>query len=310
MLSDVLGLSYADALFIIMQEPARRLYGNFIPLNRVVEAIANLIPISDEDADGYRSLNEVAGADPFQASAQRSRVKAVLRSSNAAGQLLRLLNQPQPMRPSWWHITEGYPLLDDQVHKEGMQILVNLERLSLSLLSAVSPWRSISNGDAQSKCTETQRDALIGFDLNEVIAFLDAKGVMHMLGHEIKSVGFHVDLNAKVQSAQLAQAAKAGSRRNFRGPLAEVLQLAVSKARDKDDHRSVFAAFCELAQMAKPPFPLLGFNAPDCEVLWRGDDPDTHKIFKLKEMKSRIRPPQKGRRGRRNSAQPHVTVRK
>lgn len=309
MLSDILGLSFADALFIIMQESARRLHGNFIPLNRVVEAIANLISISDEETDGYRSLNDVAGADPFQASAQRSRVKAVLRSSNAAGQLLRLLNQPQPMRPSWWHVTEGYPLLDDQVHKEGMQILVNLERSSLSLLSAISPWRSISNDGAQGARIESQRDALIGFDLCEVITFLDTNGVPHMLGHEVKSEGHHGGLSLVVRSTEVVPSAKAESVRKFRGPLAEVLQVAVTKARDPGDYKSVFAALCELAQLEKPPIPLVGFNAPDREVLWHDQDPDVAETFGIDHMRSRFRP-KKERRSRRSSTQSRATVHK
>lgn len=90
-------------------------------------------------------------------------------------------------------------------------------------------------------------------------------------------------------------------KRRFRGPLAEVLNLAIGKARDPHDHRSVFAALCDLARAPEPPIPLLGYNAADNVVLWNNGDLERPDLFDLEDMYSRLRPRKKATRKRTTS---------
>lgn len=163
----------------------------------------------------------------------------------------------------------------------------------------------------------------IGFDIDDLIHFLNANGVEHNLGEPLNESSAHPAVAsgqgstilrepsvAYVSGHATSQVAARGPteakvvdssrptqggfsrplpRFDFRGPLSEVLHMAVKTATDPYRYQSAYAALRELARVSKPPIPLLGYNESDDEVLWNDGDPARPATFTVENMKSRYR---------------------
>lgn len=259
--------------------------GEFISLTRALWTIEFCISVSDEEADTYRSLNEAIGSDLKNDFYARTKIKLSLKTARAASQLRDLLNVPISQRTPWIDTANGYSMVDDSVHKEGMQILSDIARES----THAPLIHSRHAEESQSTSTppidpRLQRISKIGFNTESLVKIMNEAGIKHTLTPPDS------DKKKKTKKSTHPTNQDIIENKEFRGPLAEVLRIAVKKAEDKNRYRSVFSALCDLAE-AKPPHPpLISRNRTDNVVLYYIDDMDSPQEFTLANMKSRLRP--------------------
>ncbi len=283
--------------------------GNFVPLLDAVRAVASRIAISDRDADTLGKLNRVSRESPFELQLARSQVKSRIAQAQAADLLLMHLNQAASMRPAWFDASHGYPLRDEGVARFGMEALLAFASGKLVMSAERRGGQASADGVADLSA------ANLGFEANELIAFLDSVGVLHSLESmtrpefEMGSTQNQTsedsarleDMALLSSSGPPNQNVKATVRPGqkavslivsdfmFRGPLKDVLESAVQNARDINSYA---AAFAELYRMAVPrdrPPPLQGVNAVDHEVLWMDKDPDVPEAFTEAQMARRYK---------------------
>lgn len=169
-----------------MQKVRDGLHGNFIPLRRAVAAVAARITIPDEEIESRRGLNAALDANDFVATLDRAIIRNVVSQARAAAILLSLLNQPSASRPQWLDAAPGYPILDDSVGRQGVEALIQWARGEVALVVTGGPrgWPALTP-PAPELMGRPSRSMQIGFNIDELIHFLDAKGVAHNLGEAL-----------------------------------------------------------------------------------------------------------------------------
>lgn len=300
------------------------LHGNFLSLDRAVRAVASRVKISDEEVDGRRGLNR-SSEDGFKTQLDRTVIRNVLCQARAAGILFRLLNQPSSSLPNWQDSAiGGFPIFDNGVSREGLEILARWAQSGAGFRLQGGSWAGQgSQGSRMDTLPAPSRLVQIGFDIDDLIRFLNANGIEHNLGEPLNGSSAHPaaasgqgltilrepsvanvsgHANSQVAARGPTEAEVVDSSRptqggfsrplprfEFRGPLSEVLHLAVKTAADPYRYQSAYAALRELARVSKPPIPLLGYNESDDEVLWNNGDPTCPATFTVENMKSRYR---------------------
>jgi hypothetical protein len=279
-----------------MKEIRPGLHGNFLSLDRAVRAVASRVKISDEEVDARLGLNRI-DKNEFQTTLDRTAIRSVLGPARAAGILFRHLSQPSPARPNWQDSAiGGFPIVDDGVSREGLEILARWARSEAEFRLQGGPW---SEHGGRVPCMEVlpgpSRLMQIGFDVDDLIHFLNASGVDHSLGEPLNDSSMPSAMNPGGNSnTASARSTRGRSGRSlpsfkFRGPLSEVLLMAVERAVDPRRYQSAFEALREIARPDSRPIPLLGYNESDDEVLWNNGDRDHPATFTVKDMKSRYR---------------------
>lgn len=172
-----------------MKKTRDGLFGNFIPLHRAVEAIAARVKIPDEQIERRRGLNR-QGGDDFEAGLARGVIGNVLREARAASILFRHLNQPPASCPTWLDsLVGGFLILDERLRREGLEILALWAcDESTFMLHARYPGAQAEQTASPlnpGHMSSVPRRMQIGFDVDELIHFLDARGVAHKLGEAL-----------------------------------------------------------------------------------------------------------------------------
>jgi hypothetical protein len=86
---------------------------------------------------------------------------------------------------------------------------------------------------------------------------------------------------------QVTQVGKTSEpRHEFRGHLGSVLSKAYASSDSPKDRRNVFLALCELAQQAKPPHPLLGYDSATRKVIYK-DELGEQRLYSMSDLRSR-----------------------
>lgn len=183
-----------------MQKVQDGLHGKFIPLRRAVAAIAARITIPDGEFENRQGLNAALDANDFVATLDRAIIRNVVSEARAAAILLDLLNQPSASRPQWFDAASGYPILDDSVGRQGIEALIQWKRGEVALVVTGGPrdWPALSP-PAPELMGRPSRSMQIGFNVDELIRFLDARGVAHNLG-EAKNLPTQCQLPHPAQS--------------------------------------------------------------------------------------------------------------
>lgn len=300
------------------------LHGNFLSLDRAVRAVAACLEISGDEVEERRGLNRSDDED-VQTRLDRSVIRRVLSEAKAAGILLRHLNQPARFRPSWRDASiGGFPILDEGVSREGLEMLARWALVEASFELHRSHWAGQGEPDlCMGQLPGASRLVHIGFDIDDFIHFLDSIGVGHNLGKAMNAPSAPAAVEpgqvstiaqgapqAGATDTTIAQPSALGSNQspggdasqqiasvaskplptfNFRGPLSEVLHLAVKNAADPRRYTAAYEALRELARAKDPPIPLLGYSAAGDEVLWNNGDRDSPASFTKENMKSRYR---------------------
>lgn len=191
--------------------------GNFSPLDRTLEAVASCISIEDSDADSHRSLNCRANDDPLHVKTQRKPIKQRLANAKAAEHLLRVLNKPANQRPEWREVTAGVALRDDSVGKQGLQWLIAHQQQAWRTVPDVhTKYDKLKEVPAVPKVPEATFAHRIGFDIDELIAFLDREGILHSLG-PVNSTEMGKTIAKKDDVAPLKQVLAMGNHSSKRG---------------------------------------------------------------------------------------------
>jgi hypothetical protein len=274
-----------------MRKVREGLLGNFIPLARTVDAIWVRISISVEEIDGRRSLNCSKDENDIETKLERAAIGRLLGQARAAGRLLQLLNRAADRRPKWYDSSPGYAVLDDSLAREGLDILIRWMHQSLPPPPVPhGRWSSPAPApDPVEGIFRVPRSDQLGFDIDELIRFLDADQIPHALGEALDFP--QVDA---IDEAVRRAAAPTAERLLlpplvFRGDLAEVLYIALESARDPYNAGSVFD---ELYRLADKPdgerkAPLLG--AENGEVKWWDEKQKRNRWFSRKDMSDRYR---------------------
>lgn len=172
-----------------MKKTRDGLFGNFIPLRRAVEAIAARVKIPDDQIESRRGLNR-QGGDDFKATMARGVIRKNLGEARAASILFRHLNQPPASCPTWLDsLVGGLLILDERVRREGLEILALWASIeSTFMLHARYSGRQAGQTASPlnlGHMSPVSRLMQIGFDVDELIHFLDARGVAHTLGEAL-----------------------------------------------------------------------------------------------------------------------------
>ncbi len=247
----------------VMKKIRDGLLGNFIPLGDAARAVGARILVSDEEADVHLSLNRPSDE---VVQAQRAAVAYHLRFAHGASRLLQLLNRPADSRPKRYDAAAGYPILDDTLGRRGVNILNHWAKLAYPSASKASSGARSTVPFAHNQGPDGNPLDL-GFDVDELIHFLNAGEVPHTLGDQLNSVEGEKPAGLIANDPSAAN----GPKPRFTGPLREVLLIAWEKARDGDDHVAVFAELCEMAKAEKPRAPLRCYEDGG---IWY-DDPET-----------------------------------
>lgn len=261
------------------------LFGNFIPLDRAVDAISAKIVVEVREIDGYRSVNSSKDENDFGVRHERGSVGKMLRQARAAGQLLGVVNRDAGSRPKWYDSSQGYPLLDDSLGREGRDILV--QWMKQTLPPAPMPHGRYSSkvapADPQEAMFQVPRSGLLGFDIDELIHFLDKASVPHVLGSPLNEVG-------DVPRASPQTARPDFRKLKFRTPLADALYAALERAANPYDAGSVLSELCKLAAEPDPKLridPLM--EAVAGEVKWWDAEAETPRFLTRKQVNDFLR---------------------
>jgi hypothetical protein len=229
-----------------------------------VRAIAARVTIPDDQIDARRGLNR-QDLDDFETKLERSAVGRILAEAKAAGILFQHLNQPTPLLPNWWDaVVGGFPILDNSVRRQGLELLALWARTEVSYMLHASD-RDVQTGQvrpfqgSESK-DQPSRLVQIGFDTDELIQFLDELEIPHNLGaimNQSPRSAMSWAANGRITQPEIGQSA---AKLKFRGPLGEVLGTAAERARDPHDPDSVFEQVWLMAQEPRPMHPLVGID--------------------------------------------------
>jgi hypothetical protein len=251
----------------IMNKIRDGLLGNFIPLADAVRAIGSRISVPIGEVDLHLSLNRPK--DEGVVEWQRDAVAYHLRFAHGAARLLQLMNRAADDRPKWYDAASGHSILDDTLGRRGLNILSHWSKLAYPSASNSASGSTSAMPPAHHQGPDGGPMDL-GFEVDELIHFLDADQVLHTLGEQLNSV---LAEEATESAANDASTAADSQRRKprFTGPLREVLMIAWKNADDGDDHVAVFGELCEMARVAKPRAPLRRYQDG---AVWY-EDPDT-----------------------------------
>lgn len=156
--------------------------GSFIALHEAIEAIGNHIAISDDEADGFRDLNETVSDSPFHEAARRASIKSFLQRSRAASVLRILLTGSSTHHPRWFELVAGTPIPDEQVRRGGVELLLLGERMEHNS-TRIARGQSVDLMPLTAPALERLSNPYwqVGFDKGELACFLNAEGVAHNL---------------------------------------------------------------------------------------------------------------------------------
>jgi hypothetical protein len=228
------------------------LLGNFIPLADAVRTIGSRISVPIREVDLHLSLNRPK--DEGVVEWQRDAVAYHLRFAHGAARLLQLMNRAADDRPKWYDAASGHSILDDTLGRRGLNILSHWSKLAF-------PSASKSGSGSTSAIPAAHHQGPdggvmdLGFDVDELIHFLNADHVLHTLGEQLNSVSGEESSELAANDASTTVDPQRRKPR-FTGPLRDVLMIARKNARDGDDHVAVFAELCEMAKVEKPRAPL------------------------------------------------------
>jgi hypothetical protein len=119
--------------------------------------------------------------------------------------------------------------------------------------------------------------------LNEFLKYITSSmegGVTRPNEHEL--------LNEVIDSREQAPRVGVSSEptHEFRGHLGGVLSKAYALSDSPKDRKNVFLALCELAQLDKHPYPLIGYNSSKRKVIYR-DEQGEARLFGVSDLRSR-----------------------
>lgn len=166
-----------------MRVRGSRLLGNFVPLSHAVQTIAKCTVVNDDHADAFRNLNGRSDQPAIEEERRRP-IKMHLAHAFAAGKLLELVNKPLLQRPEWFELFEGTPLRDDSVGNQGKRWLTHERDKSNPPPRPLLPTQRWKTNEALPAVVDRVKMLLedsIGFDLNELVTFLDQENIRHTL---------------------------------------------------------------------------------------------------------------------------------
>ena len=244
------------------------LLGNFVTLYRAVRAIAACIDVSDLDVDGRRGLNG-GGSGDFESMLERTVIRGVVGEAKAAAVLFRHLSAPSSWRPRWQHsAVGGFPIADDAVGMEGLQILAQWGSADVSFQLQQRSGRAKRNESAvlSGDAPPALRMNLIGFDIDDLVHFLDANGVAHSLGAPLNPpvelvkegpyrgvVAPATLLTADAKTSTPPTVAFSGRHNDFRRPgkqctIRREILAAMAQCSEPVRHREVMARLLDVAR--------------------------------------------------------------
>ncbi|WP_019139871.1 hypothetical protein [Noviherbaspirillum massiliense] len=283
---------------------------NFVSLFDAVRAIAPRIEVSQGEVDLYADLP--GEDDSFGRLLAQASLRQFFQKSRAAFRLLNcLFNTPAAIR--WFDIAlTGFPLQSEDARKEGRDELVRWTKqeqefqANVDRMRRLSPrWRDATPDTTNEKSLslnppKSPRSCSIGFDRIELIRILDQNTIPHNLGELPPFINEHIDdsiavplVAADTPTAAEPSASTQKKRRQFRGPLAEVLKMAQEAAKDPDDPQSVWIALVNIARRKDRPLPILGYVDNENVVQWEDEgakaDEEKVRYFGRSDMTRRFR---------------------
>lgn len=153
--------------------------GSFVPLCEAIDSIAIRVPVSYEDADRTRSLNESPGNPSFEAKLRRSAVVGARQQKEACRQLYELLSGCEPsLRPKWFEWRRSDLIENDQLHAAGLELILLRKCWAEQALGAKRPASDFVPVVPELARFERPYDT-IGFDFDQLLQLLIRGGVEH-----------------------------------------------------------------------------------------------------------------------------------
>lgn len=301
------------------------LFGNFIPLDRALEAVAARIEIDDSEVEARRINRRFCALDDrWTELAERRGIRDALATSKAASLLIRTLNRPLAQRLEWHELVSGVAIRDDQVGRQGLQWLVARQGASVQRSPGTNDRLEAMSEAPEQIGSTPARHQEIGFNVDELIDLLDREGIPHALGasdapcvndfaddeqnfgerlgsSEIPGTPAQVDMSEAALTdlaediqkppklaPMLTREQVLANAAKLRGPHVEAIYKALRACTNPLSHVSIFDALLDVVRPAPQKYGFDGIDTETRSLFWM--DPVQGRVkFTLETMRGKMR---------------------